>query len=94
MKELYEYRFDLSLDGSDRICSVSIIVSDHVVVGLFLFTFKYHVFAPMGRFQLESIYLYFQNKGKLTLPLCLKHSIFNIIKSFYNEYYLLTIYPK
>ena len=22
-------------------------------------TFKYHVFAPMGRFQLESIYLYF-----------------------------------
>ena len=23
-------------------------------------TFKYHVFAPMGRFQLELIYLYFQ----------------------------------
>ena len=36
-------------------------------------TFKYHVFAPMGRFQLESIYLYFppgttvENKGKLIL---------------------------
>jgi hypothetical protein len=34
-------------------------------------TFKYHVFALMGRFQLESIYLYFpagttvDNKGKL-----------------------------
>ena len=35
-------------------------------------TKKYHVFAPMGRFQLESIYLYFppssqlvENKGKL-----------------------------
>ena len=25
----------------------------------FLNTKKYHVFAPMGRFQLESIYLYF-----------------------------------
>ena len=35
-------------------------------------TFKYHVFAPMGRFQLESIYLYLagttvENKGKLIL---------------------------
>ena len=35
-------------------------------------TKKYHVFAPMGRFQLESIYLYFpgttvENKGKLIL---------------------------
>ena len=45
-------------------------------------TFKYHVFAPMGRFQLELIYLYFtplfrrqqlldgttvENKGKLIL---------------------------
>ena len=43
-------------------------------------TKKYHVFAPMGRFQLESIYLYFppssqhiiagttvKNKGKLIL---------------------------
>ena len=26
---------------------------------LIINTFKYHVFAPMGRFQLESIYLYF-----------------------------------
>ena len=40
-------------------------------------TKKYHVFAPMGRFQLESIYLYFppssgttvENKGKLILSL-------------------------
>ena len=35
-------------------------------------TFKYHVFAPMGRFQLESIYLYLpgttvENKGKLII---------------------------
>ena len=43
-------------------------------------TKKYHVFAPMGRFQLESIYLYFplssqlvyttvKNKGNLILSL-------------------------
>ena len=39
-------------------------------------TFKYHVFAPMGRFQLESIYLYLftagttvENKGKLILTI-------------------------
>ena len=36
-------------------------------------TNKYHVFAPMGRLQLKSIYLYFpagttvENKGKLIL---------------------------
>ena len=28
-------------------------------------TFKYHVFAPMGRFQLESIYLYFPPSSQL-----------------------------
>ena len=32
-------------------------------------TFKYHVFAPMGRFQLESIYLYFPPSSQL-LYLC------------------------
>ena len=38
-------------------------------------TKKYHVFAPMGRFQLESIYLYFpagttvENKGKFFLTI-------------------------
>ena len=37
-------------------------------------TFKYHVFAPMGRFQLESIYLYFPPSSLLihrliTLPI-------------------------
>ena len=47
-------------------------------------TFKYHVFVPMGRFQLELIYLYFlpsfcqkqlfdgktvENKGKLILSI-------------------------
>ena len=32
-------------------------------------TFKYHVFAPMGRFQLESIYLYFPPSSQL-LHLC------------------------
>ena len=31
----------------------------------FLNTFKYHVFAPMGRFQLESIYLYFPPSSQL-----------------------------
>ena len=56
-----------------------------VYVGFSVFnTKKYHVFAPMGRFQLELIYLYFppssylildgttvENKGKLILALCL-----------------------
>ena len=31
-------------------------------------TFKYHVFAPMGRFQLESIYLYFPPTSTPTKP--------------------------
>ena len=30
-------------------------------------TFKYHVFAPMGRFQLELIYLYFPPSFHLTV---------------------------
>ena len=48
---------------------------------IFISTFKYHVFSPMGRFQLQLIYLYFppsshliyidgttvENKGKLIL---------------------------
>ena len=29
---------------------------------LIIITKKYHVFAPMGRFQLESIYLYFPTR--------------------------------
>ena len=32
---------------------------------LFINTKKYHVFAPMGRFQLESIYLYFPPSSQL-----------------------------
>ena len=32
-----------------------------------LYTFKYHVFAPMGRFQLELIYLYFPPSFHLTV---------------------------
>ena len=30
-------------------------------------TFKYHVFAPMGRFQLEIIYLYFSPSFHITV---------------------------
>ena len=30
-----------------------------------IYTFKYHVFAPMGRFQLELIYLYFPQSSHL-----------------------------
>ena len=30
-------------------------------------TFKYHVFAPMGRFQLELVYLYFPPSSHLTV---------------------------
>ena len=55
-------------------------------------TFKYHVFAPMGRFQLESIYLYFppssqlgttvENKGKLILTkICKLIIIENLTKN-------------
>ena len=33
-------------------------------------TKKYHVFAPMGRFQLESIYLYFPPSSQLVLYWC------------------------
>ena len=39
---------------------------------MFINTFKYHVFAPMGRFQLELIYLYgrtVENKGKLIVTM-------------------------
>ena len=41
----------------------------YVWVILWVNTFKYHVFAPMGRFQLESIYLYFPPSSQL-LHLC------------------------
>ena len=46
-----------------------IIFAFRVVFGrpLFLNTFKYHVFAPMGRFQLELIYLYFSPSFHLTV---------------------------
>ena len=37
------------------------------VKGYTTITFKYHVFAPMGRFQLELIYLYFPPSFHLTL---------------------------
>ena len=39
----------------------------HFALKLYAFinTFKYHVFAPMGRFQLESIYLYFPPSSQL-----------------------------
>ena len=35
------------------------------LVSLGINTKKYHVFAPMGRFQLESIYLYFPPSSQL-----------------------------
>ena len=37
------------------------------VLVLHLYTKKYHVLAPMGRFQLESIYLYFRPSSQLLL---------------------------
>ena len=53
------------------------------IVNIGVNTFKYHIFAPMGRFQLELIYLYFplsshviymygttvENIGKLIPPI-------------------------
>ena len=35
------------------------------IVKYLICAFKYHVFAPMGRFQLESIYLYFPPSSQL-----------------------------
>ena len=40
-------------------------ITSVVTTIVFLNTFKYHVFAPMGRFQLESIYLYFPPSSQL-----------------------------
>jgi len=38
-----------------------------MLVENFINTLKYHVFAPMGRFQLELIYLYFPPSFLLTV---------------------------
>ena len=40
-------------------------VETRVTVEAVMNTFKYHVFAPMGRFQLETIYLYFPPSSQL-----------------------------
>ena len=40
-------------------------VNYNIVLHVFVNTKKYHVFAPMGRFQLESIYLYFPPSSQL-----------------------------
>ena len=48
-------------------------------------TKKYHVFAPMGRFQLELIYLYettVENKSKLILKVVVHYSIYTKKNSF------------
>ena len=54
---------NLRLNHTDK----SAIASHFWNTGHEINTKKYHVFAPMGRFQLESIYLYttVENKGKL-----------------------------
>ena len=38
-------------------------------------TKKYHVFAPMGRFQLESIYLYFPPSSQLLYYICVLYFV-------------------
>ena len=61
-------------------CGIFILVGQSLLTGWLINTKKYHVFAPMERFQLELIYLYFppssihildgttvENKGKLIL---------------------------
>ena len=55
-------------------------------------TFKYHVFAPMGRFQLELIYLYLfidgttvENKGKLIPTQKLIRNISTVTDFFLNQ---------
>ena len=37
----------------------------YAIINKAINTKKYHVFAPMGRFQLESIYLYFPPSSQL-----------------------------
>ena len=82
------------------------IVEKHDMANKYIYfnTKKYHVFAPMGRFQLESIYLYFppsselagttvENKGKLilTLLLCSKLQPEMAATSTFQEY--LRLFP-
>ena len=54
---------DCSLSSISSIFMLALPVCNHqqflLSQQLYFNTFKYHVFAPMGRFQLESIYLYF-----------------------------------
>ena len=40
-------------------------LTSQALMSLYVNTKKYHVFAPMGRFQLESIYLYFPPSSQL-----------------------------
>jgi len=42
---------------------------------MFVNTFKYHVIAPMGRFQLELIYLYFPPFFHLTVVVSVLYEI-------------------
>ena len=57
--ELGEDKYNLIIAISVLVCRIPKDVIDN--------TFKYHVFAPMGRFQLELIYLYFPPSFHLTV---------------------------
>ena len=52
----FYYFFTTTKADKQNLCSIR-----HEVIN----TEKYHVFAPMGRFQLESIYLYFPPSSQL-----------------------------
>ena len=47
------------------ISSIKVGKDSKKIISIITDTFKYHVFAPMGRFQLESIYLYFPPSSQL-----------------------------
>ena len=57
------------LDGPEILLLCAIYRVIHIYVQLFIHinTFKYHVLAPMGGFQLELIYLYFLPSFHLTV---------------------------
>ena len=71
------YRCKIKAPGFAHLAALDKIGKNHMladivaIIGLYQFNKKisilkkYHVFAPMGRFQLESIYLYFPPSSQL-----------------------------
>ena len=50
-----------------------------IILQVVIYTKKYHVFAPMGRFQLELIYLYFPPSSHLVLLVLILTKIYSAL---------------